>query len=270
MRRTSRASLRFSSWVDDLLRDDASPARARRRSASSARQRLHDRRAGWVAVDGQDRVARPRRPGGGGHGELGGVGRVEDHVVRRLARARPRRSGRSRRALERVVALDQGGLVAGRPGHVGADADHLGVLREVGALGLQPLEHVLGHGGQVAAVGEQDRRADRAARRARTPRPPSPSRPGPRARPRWGGRGRRWPGRARPPRRRRPRPRRCRRRGWCCGSRSRGSRASLRPARRWPPRRAVAGATRSSSGCSREQRREGEEEGGNGAIRGGL
>jgi hypothetical protein len=66
-------------------------------------------------------------------------------------------------ALEGVVALDDRRAVAAGVGDVVADADHLGVLGQVRTLGLELVERVLADAGQVAAVAEQQRRADRRA-----------------------------------------------------------------------------------------------------------
>ncbi len=128
-----------------------------------------------------------------------------------LPRAAEKKRSMRRRALERVVALHHGGLVALGP------RDALAPMRITWAslersepLGLSRSSVSSRHGGQLVAVGEQDRRADRAAR------------PGPRRRRRLpvvlvhehhggrAGRSRRWRGTPRwPPRRRRPRrPRR--------------------------------------------------------------
>ena len=83
-----------------------------------------------------------------------------------LARARPRRSGRSRRRARRgrrprsPPSCSRSGAAA-----LVADADHLRVLRQVGAARLRGWSSVSAvTAGRSLAVGEQDRRADRRAR----------------------------------------------------------------------------------------------------------
>ena len=110
----------------------------------------------------QHRVAGAGRPRRRGHGELGLLARGHDHVGAGLAPGRREEAVDGRGALVGIVALQDGGLEAVGPGGLVADPDHLRVLGQVRAGGLEPLERVLGHGGQLVAVGDQDRRADRA------------------------------------------------------------------------------------------------------------
>ena len=61
---------------------------------------------------------------------------------------------------KRLSALDHRRLEAVGTRYVGAHPDHLCVLREIGALRVQPLQGVFRDRGQLVAIGEQDGGAD--------------------------------------------------------------------------------------------------------------
>ena len=125
---------------------------------------------------------------GGGHRVLRALAARDDHVVARACPSRRRRSGRS--AAASSYASSPSIVAVLRPsgsGGLRADPDHLGVLRS----GRSPSGRAASSvsaltGGQLVAVGEQDRRAHRAAAPAPTPPRRPASRPCPRARPRSG------------------------------------------------------------------------------------
>ena len=102
--------------------------------------------------------------------------RVEHHVVGRASRVRRRRSGRSRRRAANgsspsiSAVLKPSGRAASAP-----IADHLGVLRQVRALRLQPrrARPRSPRAGRLPSR-EQDRRADRRAGQHRARRSPLP------------------------------------------------------------------------------------------------
>ena len=162
MRLTEPASLPWRQLALDRLRDHAGRSRAGRRSGPSwPWSALRTGPGIELRLTGQRGVAGAGRPRGGGHRPLGAVGRVEHHVRRRPAARGGDEAVDRGRPLERRVALHDGRLEALRAGDVLADPDHLGVLGQVRALGVEPVERVRGHRRQVAPVGQQQRRADR-------------------------------------------------------------------------------------------------------------
>ena len=116
MRLTEPASLRSRSSRSTRLGDHARRPEQVDVRPLVAGQRPAHRRGDRVALHGQRGVAGARRPRRGGQRPFGAVGRVEHDVGRRLA-ARGRHEAVDRGgALERVVALDDGGLEARRGG----------------------------------------------------------------------------------------------------------------------------------------------------------
>ena len=132
-----------------------------------AQSLLDRRRDASRASHRQRRVAGAGGPGRGGHRPLGLLAERAPRRCATACRARPRRSGRWRRALVGVVALDHRGLKPVGSGSVLTDADHVRVPGEVGALRLQPVERVLRDRRELVAVGQQQRGADRAPREHR-------------------------------------------------------------------------------------------------------
>ena len=207
-----------------------------------------------VAVDEEDGVARLGRPARGGDRVLGVLGADDDDVVARAALGLAEDGVDLRGDLRGVVSGDVDGLAARRLGDV-ADADDLGVAGLLRAGRVERLERALARVGQLLALGEQDRRADRVGEQggggdATAPVVLVDQDDGLR-----GAAPRRRRGRRRGRRRRRWRSGRPRPRAWCSWWRRSGSRGRSRPPSGPRSRRPAGALPRSSSSFRRRRSR---------------